>query len=883
MTPPVQNRDTFRFFQDHFSVFRLTDIGLAILLSILVGVAVFSYNTKFNLIERSHRIAQTNQVLLELKETLDSIQNAERGTNSYLLSGDPAFLDLYAQTNKTLTSHTNHLYTFVEDDPDLKKNVDSLNRLLHEKLTQLYKVITLRQRDDYTPEKIETLVTQGGFIMDDIGKAANKFEASLRELLQAHVRDSNEVAERFFFHIVSAIVLLCLLIVTSRIIITRHIKGRQVAEDELKETSLALEHAVEGISRVGRSGVYEAVNKTYAKILHRQSDDLVGKPWLSIINIDDHEKVATAFNTMLTKGKAEVEVKGVRRGAGVEFYLKMTMVAAFHEGTKNFSGHYCFIKDSTRERKEQQELINARKAALEASLAKTEFLANMSHEIRTPMNGVIGMSGLLAQTKLDDQQRQYVDTIKISAEALLTLINDILDFSKIESRKMVVEEIDFPFQDTIQDAVKILRHSARTKGIKLNVDISPNIPRVMRGDPGKIRQILINLLGNAVKFTVRGEVNLFVTLLQSTSSYKELRVEVSDTGIGMKPENIEKLFQPFSQADGSTTRMFGGTGLGLAICKRLVEMMGGEIGVKSEEKIGSTFWFTMKLNEGQASDTAMHGSQDGQSSTPPVDPKGVRILVVEDNEVNQRVSLEMLTKLDFSADAVANGKEALSALSKTKYDLIIMDCQMPIMDGYEATRQIRRLEKTSGQHIPIIAATADAMSGDRKKSFEAGMDDYITKPIEFEKLAKLITDWISKIKPQEMVRPEEPHQAYEMRVDWTILERMKIFQKPGAPDLVQELVEIFFETTPAILGRIQEAAKRGDPTALKNEAHALKSSSGSLGLRRINNLCKVLEEMAAGQTLLPEAQKAVQELTVEYDEAKDELVKKLGHLLTQAS
>lgn len=404
-----------------------------------------------------------------------------------------------------------------------------------------------------------------------------------------------------------------------------------------------------------------------------------------------------------------------------------------------------FLRDISAQVEIEAALSAARDAAVEASQAKSAFLANMSHEIRTPMNAVIGMTGMLLDSGLTPEQREYASTVRTAGEALLELINDILDFSKVEAGELRLEISEFRLSTLIEEVADLLGPAARQKQLELTTELGGTCPQYVAGDPSRLRQVLINLVGNAVKFTERGGVELKVTDVGPGTGGELLRFEVSDSGIGIPAEAQHRLFQAFQQVDFSHKRSYGGTGLGLAISKQLIGLMGGEIDVDSQTGVGSTFWFTVSLPVATTAAVQVPpaGHSAGFSPNDGAVPAAAgRLLVVEDNAVNQQVAVLLLRKLGYRADVVTNGAEAVEALSSVDYAAVLMDCQMPHMDGYEATQEIRRRQGPQ-RHTPVIAMTAAAMRGDREKCLAAGMDDYLSKPVRPDELAEVLKRWIA--------------------------------------------------------------------------------------------------------------------------------------------
>lgn len=631
---------------------------------------------------------------------------------------------------------------------------------------------------------------------------------------------------------------------------------RQETEKELKEKTEEVEHYFASsrdlLCIVNTKGEFVRLNPEWENVLGYSLDELEGHGFLDFVHPDDMED--TIEVTSILK-KQEPVLNFVNRYRIKDGSYRWIEWNATPENGAIFGAARDITQRKLDEKKlkeyadeleyKNSELDDALVVAEDATRAKSAFLANMSHEIRTPMNGVIGMTDLLLTTKLNDEQKYYVSTVKKSGETLLELINDILDLSKIEARKLELEKLDINLNEVLEDLTNLLFVKAHDKGLKFVCMAESDVPLDIKADPVRLKQILLNLGGNAIKFTSEGEVAIRVSLESENDYNAKLRFSVLDTGIGIPDNKIDMLFSKFTQVDASTTRNYGGTGLGLTISRELVQMMGGEIGVESQERKGSEFWFTVNFEklcgniDADGNEQKTHSnSEQGMKEMHNID---LKILLVEDNAINQAVAENFLKKLGASSNVANNGVEALKALEEQAYDLVFMDIQMPEMDGFEATRRIRdQYSAVLDNNIPIIAMTAHAMEDDKKRCFEAGMDDYISKPIKLQPLIELLKKWSLVVRKN--------YGANASSKDMDIQQKLPIFDSHTFMERVMDdmnvarhIIDIFLEDTPKIIDDLKNATDKGDISGIANCAHSLKSSSANLSGMVLNIFAKEIE------------------------------------------
>ena len=990
--------------------------------------------------QRAGRLdSQSDAVRTTIQHVTIDLVNAETGVRGFLLTRQPGFLQPFLDAQANTNSDINQLISLVKDNPSQEHRAQLVKSLAATRLTHLQALLAATS----VPASAELgLLAESKVSMDAVQAELTQMDRVEARVQAARTADHNRITT--WFNVAIAVVIglgLAGGIAASLLFgfgVSRRVRRLQANADRLHD-EISLTDLPSGDDEVGRLGASLAnasvllseknrglretqefldhlitaspvvvlrvslehrgtedwramyVSANAERIFgHAPEDVVTDADFLTLVHPDDRGRLRNAFVAAIRHNEADLEIR-LRHHAGDYRWVHTT----FHNEpavSGSPAAMLVYLTDVTERKAMEADLVAARRGALEAARIKSEFLANMSHEIRTPLNGVIGMTGLLLDTGLSTEQREFAETARTSGEALLTVINDILDFSKMEAGKLQIETLDFELRTVVEEGADLLAEQAHAKGLELATLIDPEVPLDVSGDPGRLRQILLNLVSNAVKFTNAGEVVVHVHLDHTELEGPSMvRFEVTDTGMGLGPDEQVRLFQSFSQVDASTSRRFGGTGLGLAICRQLVELMGGRIGVQSQPGRGSTFWFTLPLpaasraprpppgspnvkglrvlavddNDtnrtileqslegwGMVPTTADSGDQalvrlreavergepfalvvldyhmpgmdgleltrairadasladvklvlltsSGRSDhvqkvrqsdvdaflTKPIRQSALRdalstalgmtetsphrtvqtahstaeaganhrphLLVAEDNPVSQKVAARNLEKLGYRVDVAANGVEALDAVERQSYAVVLMDCQMPEMDGYAATTEIRRRE-AGGPRLPIIALTAGALSEDEERARAAGMDDYLAKPLNVEDLAAVLERWapiqipdtVDTVAASGFAPFEPPGTSDHPDDDRPDLDPATVvgLRDLGGSALLDDLVSLFREDVDRYLELFDQALTDQDPGALRQASHSFKGSSANLGATRLAAVAAQIEEL----------------------------------------
>lgn len=731
--------------------------------------------------------------------------------------------------------------------------------LMAEKAAQM----ALRILNGEDPDNIPPILDTPTIAMFDYVKH-KQFNIDERTLPREHVIYNKpfsfyETYKQLVWWISSVIVVLALFIVVLLLNIAKRKKMERLLKQSENKFRGIVENATEGIFQTSQNGEILSANPALARILDFESpEDLIRQTTDIGSQFYRHPEHRDDIRTQINeKGYVKnFETQFVRRNGDI---IDVSINAhAVHDDKRQFLYFEGILEDIT-QRKKSEKLQIARECAEASARSKSRFLADMSHEIRTPLNAILGLSDLALKTDLTDSQQSYLNKIKMSGKTLLSLINNILDFSKIEAGKMELESVDFKISDVMQNLNSLFSEEVARKHLELSIAIEQDVPVWLRGDPLRVGQVLTNLTSNAVKFTSRGEIKIQAGLIERNTHCASLILSVQDSGIGISEQDRAGLFNVFSQAEGATTRKYGGSGLGLAICKEIVQKMGGEIWVESTPGKGSTFQFSIRL--GIPSDQQQKQAEASTKSQNIDNLEGARILLAEDNPLNQQVAMEILQSEGIHVDIVNNGLEAIAAVSKKAYDLLLMDVQMPEVDGFEATRRIRGLP--DGGDLPIIAMTAHAFSGYREKCIDAGMNDYISKPFYVEQLVAVLSKWI----PDRLISTDTDGETAEAREEKNLRksEKTELNELPGIDvqaalkrlvgnrALLNKLLIEFSQKHGNTAEQITRELENGNREKARSHAHTIKGVAGNLSANDLFQSALVLEEaIASGETDLDE-------------------------------
>lgn len=670
------------------------------------------------------------QHTLEVKNELDSLSSlfisTQNNLRGYHLSGDEYHLRGFEQSRKNITKTLDHVESLVQDNETQFKIFNELRPQLLERMRlweEYLKDKNKRLDDIKNAMRSEEIKVKNNLILD----AISALKSNQDEILLSHIKKTQDYGLLTQRYVIIGGVFALIIVIVAGHIVNRDMRRREEAEAEMDRF---FNVSLDMLCISGMDGYFKKISPAFEDVLGFTREELYSKPITEFIHPQDIEKTVQEIERQ-SHGHKVLSFENRFRHKNGNYRLFSWKSVPVGERM------YAVARDVTAQKEFEKQLVEAQASSQQAARAKSEFLANMSHEIRTPLNGIIGVTDLLSKTDLESEQSRFVDIIRDSGSNLLKIINEILDFSKIEAGKMEAEILDFELNHLVEGQKSIIGKSLQDKNLTIKTSIDPQIPRYLKGDSGRIGQVLLNLLNNAIKFTPQGSVLLKVELLSKEGNFCKIKFNLTDSGIGMTQEESRKLFMPFVQADGSTARKYGGTGLGLSICKRLVEMMNGTIGVDSQIGAGSNFWFILDL---EVSDYRPKEIQV------PVRPQltlhNFKVLVAEDNSVNQLIVRKMLEKFHCNVHLVANGLEAVEAFSRDQYDLILMDHHMPEMDGIEATKRIRQMERDQNlTKTTILAFTANVLEEDQKLCRSVGMDDFIHKPVTLEALEKALQKW----------------------------------------------------------------------------------------------------------------------------------------------
>lgn len=815
----------------------ISALSVSIILLIIIGF--YAYRKIQDYKVSANWVNHTQQVIREAQKILLLVEDIETSQRGYVITGDTKYLEPYEKSRATIKAVCHKISVLIKDDTDQKKLLDSICSTISEKVVFAQNVIATRGKDGFEASQKLVATNLGEELMQKIRICVEDFINHEESLLAERIKISNQNFSSALYIILLSVILAAIIVfITLYFFIIDHQK-RIISEKKLFES----EQRIKNFFEVLPVGVFIVDNNGKPFYANGKSQEILGKGIVADSHSSSLPEVYSAYiagtKTIYPSEKQPIvralrgeknvcleDLEIAKAGKRIPLRINATHIVN-SEGKIEYA--IAVFEDITEAKEAENRLIEARKMAEESAVLKEAFLANMSHEIRTPMNAILGFTDLLLKKKLGEQELDFVRTIKTSGENLLRIINDVLDVSKMESGMMTFENQAISIKEIFSSLHAMLANKANDKNLLLSFDHSTDLPDTVTGDPTRLTQILINLIGNAIKFTNKGRVNIFAKTVREEKDKVFIEFSVADTGIGIPDDKIQQIFERFRQAESHTARHYGGTGLGLSIAKELVEMQGGEMHVKSKTGLGSVFTFVLPFS---TINTNTNKKENRRSEYDIHLLSKKNILLVEDNPINTKFVFSLFAEHAIIADHAADGSEAIEKVKNKSYDVVLMDIDMPNVNGYEATLTIRNELKNN---VPIIAMTAHAIAGEREKCLELGMNDYISKPVRedvlFDKLYQhAILNKADKDKDKET--------AQLHNLDF-LIKSMR-----GKKDVIRETIDLIVREMPADLKLLNEAVSKSDFAAIKHYAHKLKSTVSIAGIADMLAILAQMERLS---------------------------------------
>lgn len=793
-------------------------LAFSLSILILVVIGVFAYRNTNDYRSATDWTSHTREVISQAQIILSDVQEIETAQRGFVITGEERYLKPYEDGLRDIEKSYLLLKNLISDNPSQQLLLDTIHYTINLKIDFAKKVVYVRQKDGFEEAQKLVFTGAGENLMVETRGLVRNFIGHENELLAKRLNNAKQKFSSAITIIIASIALTIVIVIFTMFFFIRDYDKRIYSEKKLQEYKHFFHNSYDLACIATTQGYFEVLNPNWGKVLGYTTKELCENPFLYFVHPDDINLTLKEIEK-LNAGALTINFQNRYRKKDGD-YLWFNWSSTPDPITGKL---YAIARNVTEQKIKEQELMQAKKSAEESVILKEAFLANMSHEIRTPMNAILGFTDLLLQRNLQDQEKDFVRTIKTSGENLLRIINDILDISKIDSGMMDFEEHSISIKELFTSLNIMFSQKACEKKLILSFDVDHSIPEALLGDPTRLTQIIVNLVGNSIKFTKKGSVAIFAKIFKEEQEIYQVMFSIKDTGIGIPEDKLQFIFERFRQAESHTTRNYGGTGLGLSIAKQMIELQGGNITVKSIEGVGSIFSFILPFKKTKNLNSNPHSAHNEFDIH---ELSKLNILIAEDNPINIKFILSLFMDHNINADTAENGKLAVEMVKNKHYDLILMDIEMPELNGYDTTLVIRKDLKSD---IPIIAMTANAMAGEKEKCLQFGMNDYITKPIKSKQLfEKMFLATAPK------ANNENNKKNKIVNLDF-LIRSMK-----GKKEVIRDTIDIFLQQAPEDLSAINEAVSNTDFLSIRKSSHKMKSTVSLMG---ISVMANILEEM----------------------------------------